>query len=174
MFIMSETITDERYGDKMNQSQLKDAIVEYQRKCAKKYDVLDIDVDAFPTEISNRMTKTAGKVAHKGGEVSYVRYAYKAYEKWGWKKFAKTIRHELIHVHQVQNNKPSGHGYSFKKLVEPLDTHRHCEKFSTPNYLVTCKGCGETTGRQKKSKLVKYPHKYQCSRCGGDLVSSQN
>jgi hypothetical protein len=29
-------------------------------------------------------------------------------------------------------------------------------------------------GRQKKSKLVKYPYKYSCSKCGGDLVSSKN
>lgn len=172
----TETETDDEmsFPDDMNRHELKTAIRKYQEWCNENYDALDVDLDGFPTEISDKMKRTAGKVAHKKrtGIVSYVRYAFKAYKEWGWEKFAETIRHELIHVHTIQNHQVGGHGYHFKQMVEPLDTHRHCEKFSQDEvkYLLYCTGCDEQIGeRFKRSKTVSQPEKYSSKCCGESL-----
>lgn len=149
-------------------------IDEYQDKCAEKYDALDVDLNDIPVEMSGRMQRTAGKVRHKNGDVKFIRYATKAYKNWNWQKFKKTIRHELIHVHQVQNFGHGGHGEEFKRLANSVDTHVHCESFAKPKYLITCVDCGTISSRYTKSKVVKYPERYRCGSCGGDLVSDTN
>ena len=177
----SESSNDKppEFGDSMTSNQLQSAIVEYQEWCNDHYDVLDVDLSGFPSEVSHKMKRTAGKVAHKKGiwEVTYVRYAYKAYQKWGWEKFAETIRHELIHVHTVQNLNEGGHGPSFKRMVEPMETHRHCEKFAEDEakYLLYCSECGEQVGQRfKKSKTVKQPGRYNSKCCKADLKVERN
>lgn len=163
------------FSDKFNHKDLKSAIEEYQDWCNQHYDVLDVDLDGIPVEISDRMTKTAGKVSYIKGtdEIKYIRYAYKAYQKWGWEKFAETIRHELIHVHTVQNYQKGGHGRLFKMLVDPLDTHRHCESFTKDEakYILRCTDCGNDVGhRHRESKIVKKPQKYRSKCCSSPIT----
>lgn len=135
------------FGDHMTHPSLKKAIIEYQKWVGENYPI-DIDLSDVDTEISNKMKRTAGKVASytNQGKVTYIRYAFKAYQQWGWEKFAETIRHELIHVHTVQNHRKGGHGRLFKQKVDALETHRHCEKFANDEakYFLNCNGCGET------------------------------
>jgi SprT-like protein len=158
------------FGDEMSESDLKEAIEDYQNWCNNHYEDLEVDLSEIPVEISHKMKRTAGKVKFNKStkRIKVIRYAFKAYQEWGWKKFAKTIRHELIHIHTLQNHDKGGHGALFKSLVDPLDTHRHCEKFATKDakYLLSCKECGqEVAQRFRKSKTVKNPEKYRSNCC---------
>lgn len=169
-----ESDSEPCFGDEMNGSDLKEAIKEYQSWCSNHYDDLEVDLSDIPVEISHKMKRTAGKVTFQKAtkDITVIRYALKAYQEWGWEKFAKTIRHELIHVHTLQNHDKGGHGRLFKSLVDPLDTHRHCEKFATKDakYLLLCKGCGqEVAQRFQKSKTVKQPEKYRSNCCKAEL-----
>ena len=167
------------YPDDLTPHKLRLAIEEYQQWCADNYDVLDIDLDGIPVETSTKMKKTAGKVAaiKSSDEVKYIQYAYKAYQKWGWEQFASTIRHELIHVHTVQNYKRGGHGKLFKSLVEPMNTHRHCESFSTDEakYHLFCTECDKLVAHKfRRSKTVKRPEEYQSRCCKAPLRVEKN
>lgn len=167
------------FPDDLTPHKLRLAIEEYQEWCNDHYDVLDVDLDGIPVEVSNKMKKTAGKVCHvKGSDrVKYIRYAFKAYKKWGWEQFAETIRHELIHVHTVQNYQKGGHGRLFKIMVEPMDTHRHCETFAEDDakYILYCTDCDKDVAhRFKKSKTVKNPDKYRSKCCNAPLRVEHN
>ena len=157
------------YGDDMTTRELREAIEEYQIWCAQNYP-LDLDLDGIPVEVSSKLKRTAGKVAHIKGsdEVKYIRYAWKAYQKWGWEKFTETIRHELIHVHTVQNHSSGGHGRLFKQKVPKMDTTRHCESFARNDakYILFCSKCDrEVAQRFRRSKTVKNPDKYRSKCC---------
>jgi SprT-like protein len=168
------------FGDDLGRGDLLAAIETYQEWVADsdKYPV-DVDLDGIPVEVSDKMKRTAGKVCHvKGSDrVKYIRYAYKAYQKWGWEKFAETIRHELIHVHTVQNYQKGGHGRLFKNLVRSMETHRHCETFAEEDakYLLFCEDCDSITARRfRKSKTVKNPGRYRSKCCKAPLRVEQN
>lgn len=167
------------FPDDMTRPELKRAIEEYHDWCNNHYDVLDVDLDGIPVEISDQMKRTAGKVCHVKGsdQVKYIRYAWKAYQKWGWKQFAETVRHELIHVHTVQNYHKGGHGRLFKTLVEPLETHRNCETFAEDEakYILFCKECDKDVAyRHRKSKTVKRPGDYRSRCCNAPLRVEHN
>ena len=158
--------------DNLTKRQLKKAIRDYANQVADESDILDITLNGVSIELSTKMKRTAGKVAYKRGSktVNYIRFAWKAYQKWGWDQFADTIRHELIHVHQVQNYGKGGHGGRFRLFAEKLDTHRHCQNFAEDEakFKIRCDGCGKEDYRYRRSKVVKHPHRYSCN-CGGDL-----
>ncbi|QSG06375.1 SprT-like domain-containing protein [Halapricum desulfuricans] len=167
------------FPDDMGKADLRAAITEYQEWCADHYDELEIDLDGIPVEVSTQMKRTAGKVAHvkHTGEIKYIRYAFKAYQKWGWKQFSETIRHELIHVHTVQNYRQGGHGYRFKALVEPLETTRHCESFAVEDakYILYCSECDtDVAHRYKRSKTVTEPERYRSKCCNAPLRVETN
>jgi len=158
----------------LEKTELKNAIREYQEWCNQNYDVLDVDLSDIPVEISIKLKRTSGKVAWINGtsEIKYIRYAFKAYQKWGWEKFAETIRHELIHVHTIQNYQKGGHGRLFKMLVDKMDTTRHCESFceDEAKYILQCSECDKEIGRRhKRSKIVKQPWKYDSKCCGENV-----
>ena len=166
------------YGDDLTQNQLRKAIEEYQFWVAENYP-LDLDLDGIPVEVSTKLKRTAGKVAHIRGsdQVKYVRYAWKAYQKWGWEKFTETIRHELIHVHTVQNHSRGGHGRLFKNKVRPLETHRNCESFAEDEakYLLFCTDCDKKMAQRfRRSKTVKNPDKYRSKCCNAPLRVENN
>lgn len=161
------------FGDDMTEPELKAAIEEYQKWCAESYPV-DVDLDGVPVEVSRRMKRTAGKVrsVRNTGDVKLIRYAWKAYQTWGWEEFAATVRHELIHVHTIQNYQEGGHGRRFKRMVDDLDTHRHCQSFAEDEakYHIYCEGCGKLSSKKfKKCKTVKQPERYQTRCCGANL-----
>ena len=167
------------YPDDLTQHRLRLAIEEYQQWCADNYDVLNIDLDGIPVEISTKMKKTAGKVLaiQASDQVELIRYAYGAYKKWGWEQFAETVRHELIHVHTIQNYQKGGHGRLFKSLVEPMNTHRHCESFSTDEakYHLFCTECDKLVAHKfRRSKTVKQPENYRSRCCNAPLRVENN
>jgi len=174
-----ESTDEPTFGDDMSRSELQAAIVEYQEWCSENYDEIDVDLDGIPVEISTKMKRTAGKVASQRatGNVKFIRYAMKAYQKWGWDQFAETIRHELIHVHTIQNHKKGGHGRLFKRFVKPLETHQHCETFAEEEakYLLFCTECDRKVGQRfKRSKIVKQPGSYQGKCCNAPLRVESN
>ncbi|TQQ81873.1 hypothetical protein EWF95_02745 [Halonotius roseus] len=161
------------FSDSMTDAELEAAIREYQEWVAENYP-LDITLEGIPVDISTRLKRTAGKVSHIRGSdnVKRIRYAKKAYQKWGWEKFAETIRHELIHVHTIQNHQTGGHGRLFKAKVPDLDTTRHCESFASDDakYKLFCTGCGTKVAEYfKKCKTVKNPDRYRSKCCKESL-----
>lgn len=170
------TTLPQNYGDDMGKRQLKRAIECYQETVTENYHCLNVNLSSFRVEVSNKMKRTAGKVTFSKAtwEVNCARYAYKAYKKWGWEKFAETIRHELIHVHTIQNYNIGGHGPRFRALVDDMDTTRHCESFTDANYGINCSECGQELGtRLQRSKVVKYPHRYDSKCCDAPLESEE-
>jgi predicted SprT family Zn-dependent metalloprotease len=166
-------MNEPKFGDDLSKPELKAAIEEYQFWVVEEYP-LEIDFDGIPVEVSTKLKRTAGKVAHIRGskKVKHIRYAWKAYQTWGWEKFTETIRHELIHVHTVQNHAKGGHGHLFKRMVPDLDTTRHCESFSDDEakYVLSCSECEKEVARRfRKSKTVKRPEKYRSKCCKAPL-----
>lgn len=163
--------------DNLSRRELREAIREY----AETVD-LDVDLSKVGIEVSDRLTVTAGKAINhlsstpKHGRPYTMRFAWKAYQSWGWEKFKSTIRHELIHIWQYERGS-RGHGSDFKREARRLGCSVHCEPFGEEDaaYLIYCEGCGELKNtRQRRSKLVKHPERYKTRCCKADLRVEAN
>lgn len=156
------------FGDDMTKSQLKEAIREYSVWVIEHYD-LEISLAGVPIQVSSQMKRTAGKVINKRNDPDdhRIRYAYRAYQTWGWEgEFEATIRHELVHVWELQQFGKAGHGARFKGKARELDAPRHCQKFSDHKYEVFCTECEKIVAkRHKRSKTVKSPESYRSKCC---------
>lgn len=98
--------------------------------------------------------------------------AFQAFSEAEWKR---TIRHELIHIEQMQEYGASNHGARFKRRASDLDTEPSCPKFTTGKYILICTGCEEIIGeRHRRSKTVKQPEKYRSKCCNAVLESKKN
>lgn len=143
---------------------------------------LDVDLDAVDWEVSHRAKRRAGATisarvpgASVGEPVDWddraadpactVRLTWRAYEALGHEAMAATVRHELVHVEQVQAYGTTGHGAAFRARAEDLDAPRHCEPFTPAPYRLTCRSCDEVVARRyRRSKLVTRHDEYR-SRC---------
>jgi len=140
----------------------------YARKVADTHE-LNVHVSDLEWEISMRAKRRAGAVKRRGGEPIGISLTWKYFQEKGWEEIAATIRHELIHVHLINQYDDHSHGEKFRELADQLDTHVNCERFCDPEWLVVCEDCRATIPRYRKSKLVKEPDQYQCGSCGGDF-----
>jgi len=113
-------------------------------------------------------------VEYRDGQPETVRLTWEQFEQQGWERAASTIRHELIHVHLLNEGVGAGHGEAFEQLASELDTQVHCERFAEPNWWVTCTDCENRMGRYRRSKLVTNPENYHCGNCGGRLQVEAN
>lgn len=76
-----------------------------------------------------------------------------------WRTLADKVEQEL--GYRIKStNKPEDFGL-------PAEPAREKEDYP---YLVQCTRCGQLIPRQRMSKVVKYPSRYHCARCGGKLV----
>jgi len=141
----------------------------YAREVVAEHD-LSVDVSGLDWEVSKRAKRRAGAVKYSDGTPDSVVLTWEYFEEMGWEETAATIRHELAHVHLLNEAGDPGHGPAFERLAEQLETHVHCERFATPKYWVRCDDCSNRLARYKKSKLVKHPGRYRCGDCGGSLV----
>ncbi|MFC7009873.1 SprT family zinc-dependent metalloprotease [Halalkalicoccus salilacus] len=117
------------------------------------------------------MQRSAGKAIYDSeNEEITIRLSWDAYKAYGWKQFARVVRHELIHAWQYVEHGKAGHGPTFRQWIDPLETDRHCERYADPKYWVVCRACESREPRYRRSKVVKQPDRYSCGRCGGDLV----
>ncbi|MUV59313.1 SprT-like domain-containing protein [Halobacterium sp. CBA1126] len=142
----------------------------YARDVAESYD-LSVDVSALDWEVSKRAKRRAGAVKYRGDDPETVSLTWEYFQEHGWGATADVVRHELIHVHLINEAGDASHGDAFRELAADLQTSVACERFADPNWWVVCEDCGSELPRYRKSKLVKNPDQYRCGGCGGRLSS---
>lgn len=140
----------------------------YARAVVDRHD-LAVDVSGLDWEVSTRAKRRAGAVLYRDGDPETVRLTWGQFENRGWPAAAATVRHELVHVHRLAEADDPSHGEAFRRLADELDTHVHCERFSDPEWWVTCVDCGARLARYRRSKLVESPGDYRCGDCGGSF-----
>lgn len=140
----------------------------YARAVVARHD-LTAAVDSLDWRVSRRAKRRAGAVYHLDGVPVRVVVARRFFDANGWTGLAETIRHELIHVHLLNERGDPGHGDAFREWADRLETGVRCERFAEPNWIVECENCGGRLHRYRRSKLVKWPGKFRCGECGGDL-----
>jgi len=145
----------------------------YAREVAENYG-LSVAVDDLDWEVSKRARRRAGAVRYRDGDPEALSITWKLFTNRGWGAAAETIRHELVHVHLLNEHGDPSHGDRFETWAERLQTPVTCELFAEPNYWVVCQDCGSRMARYRESKLVKHPQNYRCGGCGGALRSREN
>lgn len=135
---------------------------------------LSVSVGDLDWAVSTRARRRAGAVRHRDGEPEVVVLTWGQFETNGWDATAGTIRHELAHVHLLNEAGDPGHGPAFRRLADRLDAPLHCERFSDPRWWVVCAACGNRIARYRRSKLVTHVGEYECGECGGDLRVEEN
>lgn len=156
----------ERPGDDMTPAQLEAAIREY----AETVDI-DVPLEKVDIQISKRLQRAAGKAGRKGGNL-FMRFAWKAYQSWGWNDdFEGTIRHELIHIWEYDTHGKGSHGPTFKRKARELNAPRHCPTFAEDEakWLLVCPSCGKESPRYRTSKVIKSPEGYR-TRCCNEQI----
>jgi len=145
----------------------------YAREVVDAYD-LTIDVGSLSWEVSTRAKRRAGAVRYRDGDPEAVVLTWAHFENEGWAAAAATIRHELVHVHLLNEYGDASHGKRFRTLAERLHTHVNCDRFVPPAWWVVCTDCGARLARYRRSKLVDNPEQYRCGDCGGAFRVEQN
>jgi len=130
---------------------------------------LSADVSALDWDVSTRAKRRAGAVKYRDGDPETVSLTFEHFRERGWTATAAVVRHELIHVHRLNEADDPTHGDAFRELAAELRTPVHCERFADPDWWVVCEDCGTELARYRKSKLVKQPDEYRCRDCGGPL-----
>ncbi|SDX67857.1 SprT-like family protein [Halopenitus persicus] len=138
----------------------------YARAVAETHD-LTVSVGELEWEVSRRAKRRAGAVRHRDGEPKAVVLAWLQFRNRGWRATAATIRHELLHVHLLNERDDPSHGPAFRRLAQALGTHVRCDRFVDPTWWVRCTDCDAELARYRRSKLVKNPDHYRCGECGG-------
>lgn len=135
---------------------------------------MDVSVNDLDWQVSYRAQRRAGVMTRRGSEPINIRLTWEYFENMGWDAMASVIRHELIHVHLVSKEGDDSHGKRFKNWAEKLDTPVNCEVFSEPKWWIVCEDCDAKLPRYQTSKVVKFPNRYDCGDCGGDLLVKSN
>lgn len=142
----------------------------YARGVVESYG-LTVDVSGLEWEVSKRAKRRAGVVKYRNESPETVSLTWEYFREHGWGATAEVIRHELIHVHLLNEDGDASHGDAFREWATELQTSITCERFAEPNWWVVCESCGSEMARYRKSKLVKNPESYRCGGCGGSLYS---
>jgi SprT-like protein len=161
-------VDDYHVGPDCTREELLAVCKVYARAVAEEHG-LSVTVSDLDWEVSTRAKRRAGAVRHQDGEPLAVRLTLEQFERAGWPAVAETVRHELIHVHLLEERGDAGHGEAFRRLADRLETSVHCERFAPPAWWVVCVDCGARLARYRRSKLVEHPGRYSCGDCGGTL-----
>lgn len=145
----------------------------YARTVVADHD-LSVSVSDLSWEVSTRAKRRAGAVKYRDGTPETVILTWRYFENAGWPAAAATIRHELAHVHLLNERGDASHGPAFRRLADALDTHVHCEHFTDPKWWVRCTDCDVALPRYRRSKLVDHPEQYRCGDCGGRFRVERN
>ncbi|GAA0286076.1 hypothetical protein GCM10009000_121590 [Halobacterium noricense] len=144
----------------------------YARDVVDAYD-LAVTVSALEWEVSKRAKRRAGAVKYHGEHPETVSLTWEYFQEHGWGATADVVRHELIHVHLLNEAGDASHGEAFRELATELRTSVTCKHFADPNWWVVCESCGSEMARYRKSKLVKNSEEYRCGGCGGSLYARE-
>ena len=145
----------------------------YARDVVTEYG-LSAGVSDLDWEVSTRAKRRAGAVKYRDGDPEAVVLTWDHFANRGWAAVAATIRHELIHVHLLNEHGDASHGARFEEMAERLHTHVHCDRFVEPNFWVVCTDCGARLARYRRSRLVANPDEYRCGDCGGTFRVERN
>lgn len=145
----------------------------YAREVVDDHD-LSVRVSDLDWRVSTRAKRRAGAVKYKDGEPKAVVLTWGQFAERGWAAVAETVRHELIHVHLLNEESEPGHGPAFRRLADRLNATVHCDRFSEPKWWVVCVDCDARLARYRRSKLVTEPERYRCRNCGGDFRVERN
>jgi len=153
-------------------AELLDKIKTYARKVVESDEyALDIDFDMIVEWKLGSMKTRAGQVKrmkNKWGRYdvgermetnceierygeTVIKFSRIAMRKMEEDEIKSTIRHELIHVWQAQNDKESGHGMSFERKAEKLGCDQYCDKFTEYKYTFRCSECGDIVGGKHRN-----------------------
>lgn len=140
-----------------------------------EYPSIAVDLTKVHWEVSGRMTRTLGRCFYskpRPGQQT-IKMSKPLMEKADWDRVCCTIRHELVHAWQKQNDEPTGHGWSFKKWCDPLDIDVRADKPASQEYKyeIHCPEHGLLGGKMKKCKSVKQivnEGRRYCQKCGPD------
>lgn len=135
---------------------------------------LSVDVTELDWEVSTRAKRRAGAVHHRDGVPLSISLTWAFFRAQGWEAMAETVRHELVHVHLLNEHDDGSHGDRFQRWATRLRTGTHCERFSPPTWWIICTDCGHRLARYRRSKLVEHVGSYRCGECGGELRREVN
>lgn len=135
---------------------------------------LTVSVSDLEWQVSKRAKRRAGAVKYREGTPEAIVLTWEQFAKDGWPAMAATIRHELIHVHLLNEGIGGEHGPEFRELAAELETPVHCDRFADPEWWVVCQGCETRIPRYRRSKLVRAPGEYRCQNCGAPFESVRN
>ena len=145
----------------------------YAREVVDRHD-LSVNVSDLEWDVSLRAKRRAGAVKWRDGDPESVVLTWEHFAGQGWEAAAATIRHELAHVHLLEEADDPSHGEAFQRLADELDAPVHCDRFAEPKWWVTCRDCGARLARYRRSKLVSQPGEYRCGDCGGEFRVERN
>ncbi|MFB6079265.1 MAG: SprT-like domain-containing protein [Halarchaeum sp.] len=81
------------------------------------------------------------------------------------------LRHELVHVEQVQAYGVTDHGAAFRERADELDVPLSCPTFTDPAYVLRCTACEGVVGyRYRRCPTVETPERYRSDCCGAALA----
>lgn len=140
----------------------------YARDVVRAHD-LTVDVGGLDWRVSRRAKRRAGQVRYRDGDPEAVVLTWGHFETHGWPAMAETVRHELIHVHLLNEHGDASHGARFEEWAARLDTGVTCDLFTQPRWWVVCGDCDTALARYRESKLVRNVERYRCGSCGGAL-----
>lgn len=145
----------------------------YAREIVDQHE-LTVTVDDLEWNVSTRAKRRAGAVRYRDDRPEAVSLTWEYFETQGWEAMAETIRHELVHVHLLNEYGDGSHGERFRRVAEALRTTVHCERFAAPKWWIVCRSCGLRIARYRRSKLVENVESYRCGSCGGALRRDAN
>lgn len=140
----------------------------YARAVVAAHD-LTVAVSDLEWTVSKRAKRRAGAVRYRDGTPEAVVLTWGQFQREGWVASAATVRHELVHVHLLNEHGDASHGERFRAMSDALDTHVRCDRFTEPSWWVVCTDCGARLPRYRRSKLVTSPDDYRCGDCGGSF-----
>lgn len=132
-----------------------------------------VDLDAVTFETSTRMERKHGVCCGARDGRCRIRLSEKTADRGGDEAIEETIRHELVHAFQFQDEcAEMGHGPSFKRWLEPLALSGRCSEHYVPTadeyaYSFHCPTCGFLGGRYRMCKTVRagLEGRLRCQRC---------
>lgn len=150
-----------------------------------EYDPIEVDLNDIEWRVSGKMTRSSGRCKyHKPKKgMQQIVISKHLIDNADWEKVQQTIRHELVHAWQKQNDERTGHGLSFRKWIAPLDISVRADNPATQEYKyeIHCPNCGCIGGKQKRCKSLRQivnKNKRYCQSCGkktkGDLFVLHN
>jgi hypothetical protein len=153
---------------------------------------LAVSLDGVEWEVSTRAKRRAAAVLHPridgaslgdpldwatcpaaedGPPAATVRLTWAAATAYDRTEWARTLRHELVHVEQFQRFGATGHDDGFRERAAALDTSVRCPHFATPKYLLTCSTCEDVVARRfRDCKLVRRHEEYRSGCCRAPLA----